>query len=41
MGRALLATVITGLLLSGCGEKKVEIPEPESRPVKLQVVSVG
>lgn len=41
MGRALLATVIAGLLLSGCGEKKVEIPEPDSRPVKLQAVSVG
>jgi len=41
MGRVLLATVIAGLLLSGCGEKKVEIPEPESRPVKLQAVSVG
>jgi len=41
MGRAILATVIAGLLLSGCGEKKVEIPEPDSRPVKLQTVSVG
>lgn len=41
MGRALLATVISGLLLSGCGGKEVEVPEPESRPVKLQAVSVG
>lgn len=41
MGRAILVTVIAGLLLSGCGEKKVEVPEPESRPVKLQTVSVG
>ena len=41
MGRVLLVTVIAGLLLSGCGDKRVEIPEPESRPVKLQAVSVG
>ncbi|MCW8327303.1 efflux RND transporter periplasmic adaptor subunit [Photobacterium sp. SDRW27] len=41
MGRTLLATVVAGLLLSGCGDKKAEIPEPDSRPVKLQVVSVG
>ncbi|MCG7585325.1 efflux RND transporter periplasmic adaptor subunit [Photobacterium sp. OFAV2-7] len=41
MRRALLATVISGLLVSGCGEKEVEVPEPESRPVKLQAVSVG
>ncbi|ELR67536.1 Putative Co/Zn/Cd efflux system membrane fusion protein [Photobacterium marinum] len=41
MGRALLATAIAGLLLSGCGDKQKAIPEPDSRPVKLQAVSVG
>ena len=41
MGRVLLVTVIAGLLLSGCGDKQAEIPEPDSRPVKLQAVSVG
>ncbi|SQD77029.1 efflux RND transporter periplasmic adaptor subunit [Moritella yayanosii] len=34
-------TVVAGLLLSGCSEKQVVIPEPDSRPVKLQTVDVG
>ncbi|QFI37264.1 efflux RND transporter periplasmic adaptor subunit [Moritella marina ATCC 15381] len=34
-------TVVAGLLLSGCSEEQVVIPEPDSRPVKLQTVDVG
>jgi RND family efflux transporter MFP subunit len=37
----LVTMVITSLLLSGCGEKQTTILEPDSRPVKLQTVSVG
>jgi RND family efflux transporter MFP subunit len=37
----LVTMVITSLLLSGCGEKQTAIPEPDSRPVKLQTVVVG
>ncbi|PKH06049.1 efflux RND transporter periplasmic adaptor subunit [Moritella sp. Urea-trap-13] len=40
--KGIMATaVITGLLLSGCSEEQVVIPEPDSRPVKLQAVDVG
>lgn len=40
--KGILATaVITSLLLSGCSEEKAVSPEPDSRPVKLQVVDVG
>lgn len=40
--KGILATaVITSLLLAGCSEEKVASPEPDSRPVKLQVVDVG
>ncbi|MFC1502994.1 efflux RND transporter periplasmic adaptor subunit [Pseudomonadota bacterium] len=41
MGRIVSAALLLGVLLTGCGEKQVEVPEPESRPVKLQTVSVG
>ncbi|WP_392339037.1 efflux RND transporter periplasmic adaptor subunit [Moritella marina] len=34
-------TVVAGLLLSGCSEEQVVVPEPNSRPVKLQTVDVG
>ncbi|MFT5880661.1 MAG: RND family efflux transporter MFP subunit [Moritella sp.] len=34
-------TALTALFLSGCGERANELPEPDSRPVKLQTVSVG
>lgn len=41
MKGTLVTTVITGMLLSGCSEEQVAIPEPDSRPVKLQRVDVG
>ncbi|MGF1700734.1 efflux RND transporter periplasmic adaptor subunit [Photobacterium makurazakiensis] len=41
MGRVILATAMLSLFIQGCGDKEVEIPEPESRPVKLEAVSVG
>lgn len=35
------AAFVIALPLSGCSEKKIEIPEPDSRPVKLMAVVVG
>ncbi|MDX2322100.1 MAG: efflux RND transporter periplasmic adaptor subunit [Moritella sp.] len=37
----LATTVISSLLISGCSEEQVVIPEPDSRPVKIQAVDVG
>ncbi|AJR08129.1 efflux RND transporter periplasmic adaptor subunit [Photobacterium gaetbulicola] len=41
MGRVLWAPALLALLVQGCGDKEVTIPEPDSRPVKLEAVSVG
>ncbi|MGF1685773.1 efflux RND transporter periplasmic adaptor subunit [Photobacterium japonica] len=41
MGRVLLATTVLLVAVTGCGEKEVPVPEPESRPVKLHSVAVG
>ncbi|PSW21123.1 efflux RND transporter periplasmic adaptor subunit [Photobacterium sanctipauli] len=41
MGRVILAAAMLSLFIQGCGGKEVEIPEPDSRPVKLEAVSVG
>jgi RND family efflux transporter MFP subunit len=41
MGRIITATLLSCFILTGCGEKQVEVPEPDSRPIKLQTVSVG
>lgn len=41
MGRIITATLLSCFILTGCGEKQVEAPEPDSRPVKLQTVLVG
>lgn len=41
MGRVMWAPALLALLVQGCGDKEVVIPEPDSRPVKLEAVSVG
>ncbi|MBY5943838.1 efflux RND transporter periplasmic adaptor subunit [Photobacterium rosenbergii] len=41
MGRLMWAPALLALLVQGCGDKEVVIPEPDSRPVKLVAVSVG
>ncbi|MGF1723270.1 efflux RND transporter periplasmic adaptor subunit [Photobacterium nomapromontoriensis] len=41
MVRFFCATAVLILSVLGCGDKDVAVPEPDSRPVKLQSVSVG
>lgn len=41
MGHRMSVTLLSCMVLAGCGEKAKEIPEPESRPVKLLSVSIG